>query len=200
MSRTEHGTRTREEILQTAARLFSQQGYYHTSTAEILESASLSKGAFYYHFPSKEQLAKEVLEQFRRDYQQRVIEPVWAEGRDGERFRRTGQLVVTLNLSGEWTHCRMLARLASEMAFSHDPLAEQVGQTAEWLVRFWSEVIADDQSHGSIDPKIDATRLAELVVSAVFGAMAYRELLGKRDHLGQVFEQFAEMMKVIKEK
>lgn len=34
--------------------LFYQQGYYNTSVDDILKSLSLSKGAFYHHFQSKE--------------------------------------------------------------------------------------------------------------------------------------------------
>lgn len=34
--------------------LFYQNGYYNTSVDDILKSLSLSKGAFYYHFQSKE--------------------------------------------------------------------------------------------------------------------------------------------------
>lgn len=34
--------------------LFYKQGYYNTSIDDILKSLSLSKGAFYYHFQSKE--------------------------------------------------------------------------------------------------------------------------------------------------
>jgi TetR/AcrR family transcriptional regulator, transcriptional repressor for nem operon len=194
MSRTEHGTRTRVEILQAAARLFAQQGYFHTSTTEILQSASISKGAFYYHFSSKEQLARDVLDQLRRDYQDRLVGPVWSGGQAGQRFGRAAGIVIELNDSGEWTHCALLARLSSEMAFARDPLAELIGQTLVWIVQFWNEVIADDQANGAIDPKLDSERLAETLVSAIFGAMANRELLGRRDHLEQVFDQFAKMM------
>lgn len=47
---------TRSKILHTALELFSKNGYDATGVAEICERAKVSKGAFYYHFPSKQDL------------------------------------------------------------------------------------------------------------------------------------------------
>ena len=44
----------RERLLESAKTLFSQRGYYATSVEDIVESAGLSKGAFYFYFKSKE--------------------------------------------------------------------------------------------------------------------------------------------------
>jgi AcrR family transcriptional regulator len=47
---------TRTRIEQTAMRLFAEKGYDSTGVAEICQSADVSKGAFYHHFPSKQEL------------------------------------------------------------------------------------------------------------------------------------------------
>ena len=53
----------RERLLESAKRLFSQRGYYATSVEDIVESAGLSKGAFYFYFKSKEELFKILVEE-----------------------------------------------------------------------------------------------------------------------------------------
>ena len=53
LSRSEE---TRSTILHTALELFSRNGYDATGVAEICKKAKVSKGAFYYHFPSKQDL------------------------------------------------------------------------------------------------------------------------------------------------
>ena len=53
LSRSEE---TRSTILHTALELFSKNGYDATGVAEICKKAKVSKGAFYYHFPSKQDL------------------------------------------------------------------------------------------------------------------------------------------------
>ena len=56
MSSSFRGQDTRNLILQTSLALFSKNGYDATSVAEICQSAGVSKGAFYHHFPSKHDL------------------------------------------------------------------------------------------------------------------------------------------------
>ncbi|MDX1364525.1 MAG: TetR/AcrR family transcriptional regulator [Arenibacter latericius] len=46
---------TMNRIQSTGMELFYQNGYYNTSIDDILKALSLSKGAFYYHFQSKEE-------------------------------------------------------------------------------------------------------------------------------------------------
>lgn len=52
---------TRKQILTAASQLFSLQGYNNTGVADICAQAGVSKGAFYYHFTSKQSLFLELL-------------------------------------------------------------------------------------------------------------------------------------------
>jgi AcrR family transcriptional regulator len=53
---------TRTRILEAASRLFSNNGYDATGVADICVLAGISKGAFYYHFSSKQALFLALLE------------------------------------------------------------------------------------------------------------------------------------------
>lgn len=48
--------RTRSELVASALRLFEQNGFDRTSLQQIVVDANLTKGAFYHHFESKEDL------------------------------------------------------------------------------------------------------------------------------------------------
>ncbi|MGN1370412.1 MAG: TetR/AcrR family transcriptional regulator [Aristaeellaceae bacterium] len=50
------GDEKRQELLGAAERLFCQQGYEKTSVQDILNAVALSKGGFYHHFASKEEV------------------------------------------------------------------------------------------------------------------------------------------------
>lgn len=52
---------SRREILDTAARLFAARGYADTSLRDVAAAVGMKAGSLYYHFPSKEALAAEVL-------------------------------------------------------------------------------------------------------------------------------------------
>jgi AcrR family transcriptional regulator len=56
MANSSRGEDTRLTIFHSALELFSKNGYDATGVAEICRKADVSKGAFYYHFPSKQDL------------------------------------------------------------------------------------------------------------------------------------------------
>ncbi|HEX2809200.1 MAG TPA: TetR/AcrR family transcriptional regulator, partial [Kineosporiaceae bacterium] len=59
--RRRKGLTAREEILDAAAQLFSEQGYAATSTRAIAMSVGIKQASLYYHFSSKEQILAELL-------------------------------------------------------------------------------------------------------------------------------------------
>lgn len=52
---------TRERIVAEADRLFYEQGFEHTSFAAIAEAVGISRGNFYYHFKSKDEILEAVI-------------------------------------------------------------------------------------------------------------------------------------------
>ncbi|WP_031446121.1 MULTISPECIES: TetR/AcrR family transcriptional regulator [Arenibacter] len=68
---------TMQRIQTTGLEVFYQKGYFNTSIDDILKELSLSKGAFYYHFQSKEEYFISIVQNllFRRVYSS-LIEPI----------------------------------------------------------------------------------------------------------------------------
>ena len=59
-TKRERGEATRQHIVEIAFSRFAKAGYADTSVEAILSEAGISKGAFYHHFKSKEQLFEAV--------------------------------------------------------------------------------------------------------------------------------------------
>lgn len=55
---------TRRRIIDSAVELFAELGYGETGLADVLQHAGVSKGAFYYHFDSKEAVATAIIGEF----------------------------------------------------------------------------------------------------------------------------------------
>jgi AcrR family transcriptional regulator len=53
---------TREEIVEAADGLFYRHGYDHTSFADIAAAVRISRGNFYYHFKTKDEILDAVIE------------------------------------------------------------------------------------------------------------------------------------------
>jgi AcrR family transcriptional regulator len=69
MARQERAVRTRRAVVEAAAAVFAEHGYAAATIAEILERADVTKGALYFHFGSKEALARGVIDaQITGDY------------------------------------------------------------------------------------------------------------------------------------
>ncbi len=62
--RNPHPEGTREDIRNTATKLFTQNGVHASSLSDISEAAGISKGTLYYHYPSKEELVLEIAEEY----------------------------------------------------------------------------------------------------------------------------------------
>ncbi|MFD1050588.1 TetR family transcriptional regulator, partial [Kibdelosporangium lantanae] len=101
---TAKGEATRAFLLQTAARLFAERGYTGTALSDLIAASGLTKGAFYFYFPSKAALALAVL----RDQQERwlghVGKRILSAGTAVEQFRALAPVMLELLASepGAW--------------------------------------------------------------------------------------------------
>ena len=59
----EHKQATRERIIESARRLFNRRGFAQVSINEIMEGAGLTRGGFYNHFRTKDELYAEAVSQ-----------------------------------------------------------------------------------------------------------------------------------------
>ncbi len=70
---TKRGSARRQQVLDTASRLFGDQGYHRTTVGDICDVLGVGKGVFYWYFESKEALFAELLQhsllQLRRSQQ-----------------------------------------------------------------------------------------------------------------------------------
>jgi AcrR family transcriptional regulator len=160
---------TRGRILDAAVALFSEHGYEATSVAEICEVAGASKGAFYHHFPSKQELFLRILNQ-------------WLAGVDDRLFtrRKDGETVPAV-----------LTRMAKTLGFVFQAASGQLPMFMEFMVQasrdetVWSaavapyrryqqqfaELISQGQAEGSIRQEADPETTAQILISLAIGVL-----------------------------
>lgn len=91
---------TRERILDSALNLFSRKGYHDTRMDEIVEESETSKGAIYFHFPSKERLFLALMDQFASLLERRIREAIEQEDEGMQRVRAA--LTACLDTFGKY--------------------------------------------------------------------------------------------------
>jgi AcrR family transcriptional regulator len=71
--------RTRDDVLGSARRLFTERGYHHVAVPEIAKAAGVTHGALYHHFPTKHDLFRAVFDQVEHELNDAVIAAALAE-------------------------------------------------------------------------------------------------------------------------
>ena len=140
----------REDILDSAERLFAAKGFDGVSTAAIAKEAGVSQSQIHYHFDTKRRLWEKVFERRFADYfaaQSSLLDN--PQMNDMERMRQS--IVSYFEFFEKYPHyVRLLTRaqldLGDEGAGEGDP-AEAMG---EMLMRKGSEVIEAAQRAGRI--------------------------------------------------
>ncbi|MEU6371883.1 ScbR family autoregulator-binding transcription factor [Streptomyces sp. NPDC046909] len=74
MARQLRAEQTRAAIITAAADLFDRRGYESTSLSDIVEYAQVTKGALYFHFAAKQDLAHAIMELQSRNLQRLAAE------------------------------------------------------------------------------------------------------------------------------
>ena len=71
--------RTRDDVLASARRLFTDRGYHDVTVPEIAKAAGVTHGALYHHFTNKQGLFRAVFEQVEHELNDAVVTAALAE-------------------------------------------------------------------------------------------------------------------------
>ncbi|MFE6739499.1 ScbR family autoregulator-binding transcription factor [Streptomyces tubercidicus] len=173
MAQQDRAIRTRRVILEAAASVFDEQGYDRATIAEVLERAGMTKGALYFHFASKEQLALAVLEEQVLDI---AVEPQKIKLQE---FVDSGQ-VLAFRLRSDPIQ-RGAARLAVEQGSNH---LDRKQSMLSWT-RFVVGMLNEARDRGEILDSIVVQESAELFVGAFAGLQMMSQALTNRADLNR---------------
>jgi len=188
---TAKGEATRAFLLRTAARVFAERGYTGTGLSDLIAASGLTKGAFYFYFPSKSALALAVL----RDQQERwlhaVRERVLAAPVAIEQFRALTPAMLDLLATepGAWS----ITRLTREMAADPATADAVVKPMAEW-VEFVADIIRRGQADGDLRPGPDPHAVAVVLVGAFDGLKTLTDVLDPGSAASDLFARRAEVL------
>ncbi|MGW3008072.1 ScbR family autoregulator-binding transcription factor [Streptomyces sp. NPDC001219] len=180
MAQQDRAIRTRRVILEAAASVFDEQGYDRATIAEVLERAGVTKGALYFHFASKEQLALAVIEEQVVDI---AVEPQTIKLQE---FVDSGQ-VLAFRLRSDPIQ-RGAARLAVEQGSNH---LDRKQSMLSWT-RFVESLLNDARSRGEILESVVVQETAELFVGAFAGLQMMSQALTNRADLSRRLTVFFE--------
>src|SRR2546430_6885971 len=124
---TDRAEETRRRILDAAAAAFGERGYAATSLNDLIRSSGVTKGGFYFHFPSKEALAVAVIEHKREQWAGRIMGAAMRQGRGIDQLRAMSEALC--DLYDDDPSFRAIGRLCIELIDDAPDLAPRLGPT-----------------------------------------------------------------------
>lgn len=85
---------TRDHIVEAADQLFYRQGYEHTSFSDIADAVQISRGNFYYHFKSKDEILGAVINVRLANIRKMLEQWEDAENEPADRIRRFINILI----------------------------------------------------------------------------------------------------------
>ena len=160
--------RTRERLLQAAAREIYRTGFQSASLDTILAVAGVTKGALYYHFESKEALGYAVVEEIiAPDVRGKWVRPLQS-GKDPIDALIGAVRGIPVRPADVRGGCQ-LNNLAQEMS----PLDAGFRKRLAIIFDAWREAVAsvlqEGQTHGSVRRDVDSVEAAGLLIAMVEG-------------------------------
>lgn len=144
VAKTEKSQAMIEKILSTATQLFIHNGYEKTSVQNIAQTASISKGAIYHHFQSKDDIFFAVLKQRYQLIEKELLD--WLESTSHLSGREQLKETFQFSLKSQKTNYEML---------NHLPLdAEFILTIIRYNLRIGTPLIADIIKKGIEDQSI----------------------------------------------
>jgi AcrR family transcriptional regulator len=183
---TPKGHATRAFILQTAAEVFAARGYADTTLAELIARSRLTKGAFYFHFASKEQLAYAVLEEKQRQWLEIVREQILNRPTAIEQLRALGPALIKLHRADPGAYST--SRLSRDLGRMPD-LADNVRSLMNSRIELIAGIITQAQEQGGLPSWLDPIAVATILVAATDGLKDLSDILDPPARAKRGFEQ-----------
>jgi len=162
----------KERIIEESLKLFSVKGYTSTSMTDIIEAVGTSKGGFYNHFKSKEQLFREMLSTARKIWRERNLYKIDDEPRPLLKIQkllenyRDRYLADSKNFPGG---C-IFVNLAVELSDQAPDLAKEVSTGFVRLGKMIKRLLDDEKKSGGISKSVDTENASNMIFSGLLGA------------------------------
>lgn len=154
----------RDEIIETAGKLFEEKGYEQTQVQDIVNEIGVAKGLFYYYFKSKD----EVMEELADRYADAIIDAVnKLIDKDISTFDKINRIFQIFIDSAEKKFGIFMGILNVKNGITHERIFFNVGKKMVPLV---TELILSGNDNGECncsDPKF----ITEFLVSGLFNIM-----------------------------
>jgi TetR/AcrR family transcriptional repressor of nem operon len=167
------GEQTRQEIIRKAAPIFNQRGYDGAALSDLMKATGLEKGGIYRHFDSKEALAAEAFDYAWREALNARIHDLDGASNTVDRLKK--MVANFVERRGIIPGGCPLLNTAIDTDDGNSVLRERARKALRGWQGYLISMIHAGIKAREIRPRVDAKKLATLIISSLEGAiMLYR--------------------------
>ncbi|MEU4516285.1 ScbR family autoregulator-binding transcription factor [Nonomuraea wenchangensis] len=181
--------RTRQAVLVAAAESFAELGYPATAVSDIAARAGVTKGAMYFHFPTKEGLAVSIVEEFYRRWPP-LVERVRAESATA-----LDAIAALMTTVAEQFRDDVVVRAAVRLQAERALVGADLPAPYESWITLVTGLFETAAQAGELRRGADPAALARVTVGAFFGIQQLSEAATGR---ADVTERVAELWELLR--
>lgn len=164
--------RLKDRIHFESMKLFSTKGYLNTSISDIMLAADTSKGGFYNHFESKEELFLEVLAIAQRIWREKVLYGLDEIDSPKGKIRKILENYRDRYLKDDFNFpggC-IFVTFSVELDDQRPELMKEVAQGFMGLKRMLKNLLEEGKERGELRPDVNTDRATEMIFSGMIGS------------------------------
>jgi AcrR family transcriptional regulator len=175
---------TRQNILQKAFELIYSHGYQTTSVDEIIATTQVTKGAFYYHFKTKDEMGLAIIKELMiPNFQNTFIEPFQNEGNPLDIIYNLLHFLLMESEDLKVEYGCPASNFTQEMAPWNIDFTKALSQLSLQWENAMIDAIENGKMNGEIKDNVNAKEVAVFVLSGYWGVRN----LGKLENSKSVY-------------
>jgi AcrR family transcriptional regulator len=184
----------KEKIIHESLKLFSLKGFLSTSIQDILEAAGTSKGGFYNHFSSKEDLFFQVLDEARRIWREKNLAGLDQIENPSEKITallnnyKDRYLKDAKNFPGG---CVFIT-LSAELNNQRPHLSKEIEKGFIGLKRLVKRLLEQGKESGEIGKAVNTDAVTEVLFNGMLGASLSYGVNKSKDSLDKSIKSLIE--------
>ena len=173
---------TRMTILQKAFELIYTKGYQTTSIDEIIATTKVTKGAFYYHFKTKDEMGLAIVEEIvQPTMQESFIDPLSGSTDPlNDIYTMTRHLLLE-NPFLTVEHGCPAGNLTQEMTPWNQAFSEALSSVIDQWKTTMENAIENGKAIGKVNPEVNAKQATYFIMSGYWGIRNFGKLENKKD-------------------
>jgi AcrR family transcriptional regulator len=162
----------KEKIIHESLKLFSLNGFLSTSLLDIISAAETSKGGFYNHFTSKEDLFFQVLDESRKIWRERNLNGLAAENSAIGKLKKLLKNYRDLYLldAENFPGGCIFIMFAVELGDSRPHLSREVQKGFVGLRAMINRLLDEGKDSGEFYNGINTDAITEILFNGMLGA------------------------------